>query len=164
MLRQVVADGTGLNAQIPGYSVAGKTGTTQKVDPKTHSYCGGDGHCEYDASFVGFVPAKNPRAVVLVVVDEPQGDYYGGEVAARRSARSPPASCRLRRPAGRTVAPAEGAHVGRAAPGECRSGAGPHRPARPYRTVYAIRRRAHPAGPPLANHPRLNSRVLLVRR
>ena len=82
MLRQVVADGTGLNAQIAGYSVAGKTGTTQKVDPKTHSYCGGDGHCEYDASFVGFVPAKNPRAVVLVVVDEPQGDYYGGDVAA----------------------------------------------------------------------------------
>jgi cell division protein FtsI (penicillin-binding protein 3) len=82
MLRQVVADGTGLNAQIQGYSVAGKTGTTQKVDPKTHSYCGGDGHCEYDASFVGFVPAKHPRAVVLVVVDEPQGDYYGGDVAA----------------------------------------------------------------------------------
>jgi cell division protein FtsI (penicillin-binding protein 3) len=62
--------------------VAGKTGTTQKVDPKTHSYCGNDGHCEYDASFVGFVPAKHPRAVVLVVVDEPQGDYYGGDVAA----------------------------------------------------------------------------------
>jgi cell division protein FtsI/penicillin-binding protein 2 len=81
MLQQVVLDGTGLQAQIPGYTVAGKTGTTQKVDPKTHTYCGG-GVCEYDASFVGFVPAHHPRAVILVLVDSPQGDYYGGDVAA----------------------------------------------------------------------------------
>jgi cell division protein FtsI (penicillin-binding protein 3)/stage V sporulation protein D (sporulation-specific penicillin-binding protein) len=71
------------SAQIPGYSVAGKTGTTQKIDPKTHSYCGSPGaRCEYHASFVGFVPARHPRAVVLVMVDEPQGQYYGAVVAA----------------------------------------------------------------------------------
>ena len=82
MLRRVVEVGTGQEARIPGYSVAGKTGTTQKVDPKTGKYCGQTGKvCQYDSSFVGFVPAHHPRLVVLVVVDEPHGGYYGGVVA-----------------------------------------------------------------------------------
>ncbi|HEY2073551.1 MAG TPA: penicillin-binding protein 2 [Gaiellaceae bacterium] len=77
MLKGVVSDaGTGAAAEIPGYTVAGKTGTAQKPGP--HGYMAG----QYDATFVGMVPAKNPRVVVLVTVDEPRGAYYGGVVAA----------------------------------------------------------------------------------
>jgi cell division protein FtsI/penicillin-binding protein 2 len=77
MLKGVVSDaGTGAAAEIPGYTVAGKTGTAQKPGP--HGYMPG----QYDATFVGMVPAKNPRVVVLVTVDEPHGAYYGGVVAA----------------------------------------------------------------------------------
>jgi cell division protein FtsI/penicillin-binding protein 2 len=80
MLRDVVGDdGTGGAAKIPGYAVAGKTGTAQKLDPKTHEYS----HRHYTASFVGYVPANRPRLLVAVVVDEPSaGIYYGGLVAA----------------------------------------------------------------------------------
>jgi len=77
MLKGVVSDaGTGAAAEIPGYSVAGKTGTAQKPGP--HGYMPG----RYVATFIGMVPAKNPRVVVLVTVDEPHGAYYGGVVAA----------------------------------------------------------------------------------
>ncbi|MEK6790265.1 MAG: penicillin-binding protein [Deltaproteobacteria bacterium] len=72
------SDGTGTKAAIKGFDVAGKTGTAQKPDLKNGGYEKG----AYMASFVGFLPAKNPRLVILVVVDEPQGDYYGGAVAA----------------------------------------------------------------------------------
>ena len=87
MLTGVVDYGTGTLAQIPGYSVAGKTGTTPKYDAKHGSYCDPyQGHCEYQTSFVGFVPAKHPRFVALVMVDEPQSknqyDIEGGYVAA----------------------------------------------------------------------------------
>jgi cell division protein FtsI (penicillin-binding protein 3) len=67
---------TGTAAAIPGYTVAGKTGTAQVPGP--HGYTTG----EYVASFVGMVPVDKPRLVVLVVVDEPQGNIYGGSVAA----------------------------------------------------------------------------------
>ncbi len=77
MLRGVVSDqGTAELAAIPGYAVAGKTGTAQK--PGSHGYLPG----KYVATFVGMVPASNPRLVVLVSVDEPQGEIYGGLVAA----------------------------------------------------------------------------------
>ncbi len=77
MLRGVVSDqGTAFLAKIPGYSVAGKTGTAQK--PGGHGYLPG----EYVATFVGMVPASNPRLLVLVSVDEPHGQIYGGLVAA----------------------------------------------------------------------------------
>jgi cell division protein FtsI (penicillin-binding protein 3) len=76
MLQAVVEEGSGHSAQIPGYTVAGKTGTSQKVDPETGAY--GD---EYVASFVGFAPASDPEYVVLVAVDEPEATYWG-EVAA----------------------------------------------------------------------------------
>jgi cell division protein FtsI/penicillin-binding protein 2 len=77
MLKGVVSDaGTGAAAEIPGYTVAGKTGTAQKPGP--HGYMPG----QYDATFVGMVPARSPRVVVLVTVDEPRGAYYGGVVAA----------------------------------------------------------------------------------
>ncbi|HUZ98300.1 MAG TPA: penicillin-binding protein 2 [Gaiellaceae bacterium] len=77
MLKGVVSDaGTGAAAEIPGYTVAGKTGTAQKPGP--NGYMPG----QYDATFIGMVPARSPRVVVLVTVDEPRGAYYGGVVAA----------------------------------------------------------------------------------
>jgi cell division protein FtsI/penicillin-binding protein 2 len=77
MLKGVVSDvGTAAAAEIPGYSVAGKTGTAQKPGP--HGYMPG----KYVATFVGMVPASNPRLVVLVTVDEPSLAIFGGVVAA----------------------------------------------------------------------------------
>ena len=77
MLRNVVLDGTGTLAAVPGYNVAGKTGTAAKPDPH-----GGYSNSRYVASFVGFVPATKPRLVILVAVDEPKGAIWGGVVAA----------------------------------------------------------------------------------
>jgi cell division protein FtsI (penicillin-binding protein 3)/stage V sporulation protein D (sporulation-specific penicillin-binding protein) len=78
MMENVVSEeGTGVNARVPGYTVAGKTGTASKPDPK-----GGYSETAYVASFVGFVPARAPRLVILVAVDEPHGEIYGGLVAA----------------------------------------------------------------------------------
>jgi cell division protein FtsI (penicillin-binding protein 3) len=77
MLQNVVTEGTGTYAAVPGYRVAGKTGTAQK--PDSH---GGYASNRYVASFVGMVPASNPRLVILVTVDEPQGAIWGGVVAA----------------------------------------------------------------------------------
>jgi cell division protein FtsI/penicillin-binding protein 2 len=78
MLTNVVDEhgATGNAAQIPGYTVAGKTGTAQKPGP--HGYTTG----KYEASFVGMVPVSKPRLVVLVTVDEPHGAIFGGVVAA----------------------------------------------------------------------------------
>jgi cell division protein FtsI/penicillin-binding protein 2 len=78
MLRDVVSaeGGTGALAAIPGYTVAGKTGTAAKPER------GGYSTTRYVASFVGVVPAKNPELVVLVSVDEPKGAIWGGVVAA----------------------------------------------------------------------------------
>jgi cell division protein FtsI (penicillin-binding protein 3) len=77
MLQNVVREGTGTLAAVPGYKVAGKTGTAQK--PDSH---GGYSSGRYVASFVGMVPASRPRLVVLVTVDEPHGETSGGVVAA----------------------------------------------------------------------------------
>lgn len=69
--------GTGNRLRIPGYRLAGKTGTAQKTDPTTRRIGGG-----YIASFIGMVPAREPQAVVLVIVDHPKGGmFYGGQVA-----------------------------------------------------------------------------------
>ncbi len=70
--------GTGGNAAIDGFQVAGKTGTAQKPDLKKGGYLE-DG---YISSFMGFVPARNPKLAILVTVDEPMGEHYGGAVAA----------------------------------------------------------------------------------
>jgi cell division protein FtsI/penicillin-binding protein 2 len=70
--------GTAHEAAIPGYKLAGKTGTAQKPDP-VH---GGYSDTKFVASFVGFAPADDPRLLVAVMVDEPQGEIYGGAVAA----------------------------------------------------------------------------------
>jgi cell division protein FtsI (penicillin-binding protein 3) len=77
MLRDVVIEGTGTEAEVEGYQVAGKTGTAAKPDPR-----GGYSKSRYVASFVGVVPASAPRLVVLVTVDEPQSAIWGGVVAA----------------------------------------------------------------------------------
>jgi cell division protein FtsI (penicillin-binding protein 3) len=70
------AGGTASAVTVPGYTLAGKTGTAQKVVDGVYS------ETEFVASFVGFAPAENPRLLVTIVVDNPKGDYYGGTVAA----------------------------------------------------------------------------------
>lgn len=72
MMEKVVSEGTGKNAYIPGYRVAGKTGTSEKLTV--------DG--EYIASFVGCAPADDPQIAVLIIIDEPQGDVHGGGAIA----------------------------------------------------------------------------------
>lgn len=71
-------DGTGLAARVPGFPVAGKTGTAQKVNPNGRGYLKGG----YIASFAGFLPANDPRFVIYISVDHPRKDYYGASVAA----------------------------------------------------------------------------------
>jgi cell division protein FtsI (penicillin-binding protein 3) len=76
MLEQVVERGTATRARIEGYTIAGKTGTAKKLVNGRYAN-------EYNASFVGFVPSRKPRAVVLAVIDTPRRNgYYGGLVAA----------------------------------------------------------------------------------
>lgn len=75
MLAAAVEEGTGVNAQIPGYQVAGKTGTSRKLDVYGHYVQ------RYHASFAGFLPAADPRAVIAVSIDEPR-TVYGGLAAA----------------------------------------------------------------------------------
>ena len=70
--------GTGTRAAVPGYKVAGKTGTAQMVDPSTGRYAAD----KYTSIFTGFVPADDPRLVMAVVIHEPRGASYGGVVAA----------------------------------------------------------------------------------
>jgi cell division protein FtsI (penicillin-binding protein 3) len=78
IMEEVVTRGTGKQAQVSGHTVAGKTGTAQKVVNGRYS------RSEYNASFVGFIPSRNPVFVIVVVVDSPHGRnaYYGGTVAA----------------------------------------------------------------------------------
>jgi cell division protein FtsI (penicillin-binding protein 3) len=73
------SDGTGVEASLPGYNVAGKTGTAQTVDPKTGKYVD-----RYRSSFIGYVPSRKPRLLIAVMVDDPSpaGPHTGGEVAA----------------------------------------------------------------------------------
>ena len=78
MLATAVAEGTGTKAQIPGYEVAGKTGTAEKPLADGSGYSKTD----YVASFIGMVPADHPRLVVLVAVDSPHTSIYGGDIAA----------------------------------------------------------------------------------
>jgi cell division protein FtsI (penicillin-binding protein 3) len=79
IMKEVVEPGgTGTEAAIPGYDVAGKTGTAQKIDPFLKIYSSD----RYVSSFMGFVPTNNPRLAILVVLDEPKGTPYGGIIAA----------------------------------------------------------------------------------
>jgi cell division protein FtsI (penicillin-binding protein 3) len=74
----VQEDGTGTKAAIPGYRVCGKTSTAQKADKETKRYS----HTKFTAAFAGFAPLDNPALAILVVVDEPKQNHYGGIVAA----------------------------------------------------------------------------------
>ncbi len=78
LLEKVVTEGTGKLAKIPGYSTAGKTGTAQIPDPEGKGYLKG----HYIASFVGFAPTSNPEVAIIVVIEEPKKERYGGQVAA----------------------------------------------------------------------------------
>jgi cell division protein FtsI (penicillin-binding protein 3) len=78
MFEGVTLHGTARKAQLEGYTAAGKTGTAQKVDPKTHAYSA----TKFIASFAGFAPVSDPAVVIVVVIDEPLGSYHGGDVAA----------------------------------------------------------------------------------
>lgn len=85
MLKAVMEKGgTGEKIKVPGFVVAGKTGTAHKVDPRTGKYAAD----LYLASFLGFAPADDPRIVILVMIDEPRGKkYFGGQVAGPVFAR-----------------------------------------------------------------------------
>lgn len=72
ILESVVAEGTGNKTYIPGYRIGGKTATSEKLPRKSGKYI---------ASFCAFAPAENPQVIAIVLVDEPQGVYYGGQVA-----------------------------------------------------------------------------------
>lgn len=73
VLEQVVAEGTGNKAYIPGFHIGGKTATSQTLPRSANRYI---------ASFLGFAPADNPQVLVLVIINNPQGIYYGGTIAA----------------------------------------------------------------------------------
>jgi cell division protein FtsI (penicillin-binding protein 3) len=108
MLTQVVSEGTGTNAAVPGYLAAGKTGTARKPLEGARGYSG-----KYVASFVGFVPAQEPRLAAVVVLDEPT-PIYGGQVSAPVFSRIMQYALRLERippPPGSPPAPAPGAPV-----------------------------------------------------
>jgi cell division protein FtsI (penicillin-binding protein 3) len=72
----LAAGGTATEASVPGYTLAGKTGTAEKPENGTYS------KTDFVASFIGYAPARHPRLLVSVMVDEPRGDIYGGTVAA----------------------------------------------------------------------------------
>jgi len=78
ILKGVVTEGTGREAAVKGFSVAGKTGTAQKYDPEIQAYS----KDKYLASFVGFVPAEKPLLAILVIIDEPKKVFWGGQAAA----------------------------------------------------------------------------------
>ena len=73
LLERVVSDGSGKNAKIEGFSIGGKTATSQTL-PRSDN--------KYISSFLGFAPADDPKVLVLVVINDPKGTYYGGQIAA----------------------------------------------------------------------------------
>ena len=77
ILKGAVENGTGQKAKIDGYTAAGKTGTSQKASDDGNGYIPG----KYVSSFVGFLPADEPLISIIVVIDEPQGEYLGGIVS-----------------------------------------------------------------------------------
>ncbi len=73
ILEQVVANGSGANAQLEGYRIGGKTATSEKLPRSSNQYI---------SSFLGFAPADNPQVIALITIDKPEGVYYGGTIAA----------------------------------------------------------------------------------
>ena len=73
LLEKVVSEGTGKNAYVEGFTIGGKTATSQTL-PRSNG--------KYIASFLGFAPAEDPQVIALVVIHNPKGTYYGGQIAA----------------------------------------------------------------------------------
>lgn len=73
LLEKVVSEGTGKNAKVEGFEIGGKTATSQTLPRSLNRYI---------SSFLGFAPASNPQVLVLVIINDPQGVYYGGRIAA----------------------------------------------------------------------------------
>ena len=73
LLEAVISEGTGKNAYLEGYSIGGKTATSEKLPRSSNKYI---------SSFIGFSPAQNPTVLTLILIDEPEGIYYGGTIAA----------------------------------------------------------------------------------
>jgi stage V sporulation protein D (sporulation-specific penicillin-binding protein) len=73
LLFSVVDEGTGKNAKVEGYAIGGKTATSEKLHRKSGKYI---------SSFLGFAPAEDPQVLALLLIDEPEGVYYGGTIAA----------------------------------------------------------------------------------
>lgn len=73
LLEAVVSDGTGVRAYLPGFRIGGKTATSEKLPRSSNKYI---------SSFIGFAPADNPQIIAIVLIDEPEGIYYGGTIAA----------------------------------------------------------------------------------
>lgn len=73
ILGKVVSEGGGINGQVEGFDIGGKTATSQKLPRNSGKYI---------ASFIGFAPTKNPQIIAMCIIDEPQGIYYGGTIAA----------------------------------------------------------------------------------
>ena len=73
LLEAVVSEGGGKNAYIDGYSIGGKTATSEKLPRSSNKYI---------SSFIGFAPADNPKVMAILLIDEPEGVYYGGTIAA----------------------------------------------------------------------------------
>ncbi|MFN8039262.1 MAG: penicillin-binding protein 2 [Acidimicrobiales bacterium] len=95
ILRGVVATGTGTKAAVPGYTVAGKTGTARKPQPGG-GYKDAAGVTHYESTFVGFAPAESPEVSVIVIIDDPGGgQIYGGLVAAPAFAKITESALRL---------------------------------------------------------------------
>ena len=76
MMEDVMLEGTGKHSQLDGFTAGGKSGTAQKIDPKTGRYSS----TQYNSSFLGFAPVNNPAITILVVLDSPVGPHHGGEV------------------------------------------------------------------------------------
>ena len=73
VLEQVVSEGSGKKAKLEGYKIGGKTATSEKLPRSLKKYI---------SSFIGFAPADNPQVMALITIDEPEGIYYGGTIAA----------------------------------------------------------------------------------
>ena len=73
ILEQVVSEGSGKKAALPGYRIGGKTATSEKLPRSLKKYI---------SSFIGFAPADNPQVIALITINEPEGIYYGGTIAA----------------------------------------------------------------------------------
>ena len=105
MLESVVSEGTGKAAGIPGYTVAGKTGTTHISENGSYA------DDRYISQFAGMAPVENPAIVAVVAIIEPRGRYYGGEVAAPVFSRIMAGALRIRNvnPDGQQVYPLQAA-------------------------------------------------------